>query len=136
MRIHDAACPACSGVVPCKGGGNMRCYKRNPHAAHIALILDSYGGVRTIVADRKSFKANVRHDEFFHVVPGLIVHEPIAWGDIPIVIERARLEFEKWLDTRPNLDEDMYQAVVLYRLRQQRHHSARETFNPFEIAET
>jgi len=95
----------------------MRCYKRNPHAAHVGLILNSYGSVRTIVADAKSMKASTRHDEWVHVVPGLIVHEPIAWNDVPGVIERARLAFEAWLDTRPNLDEDQHQAVTLYRLR-------------------
>jgi hypothetical protein len=137
MRVGDEDCKACNGgAVPCKGGGNMRCWRRHKQAQHIALILDSYGGARTIVADRRSLKANVRPDELCHVVPGLLVHEPIAWGDIPFVIERARLEFEKWLDTRPNLTSEMHRAVTLYRLRQQRHPSSQESLNPFEIAET
>jgi hypothetical protein len=137
MRPQDAACFACrGGSIPCKGGGNMRCHRRNPHAARIALILDSYGGARTIVADRKSLKANVRHDELVHVVPGLLVHEPIAWDDIPIVIERARIEFEKWLETRPNLTEDEHRAVTLYRLRRLELPDAIGSLNPAEMVET
>ena len=65
----------------------------------------------------KSIRAMTRPDELCHLVPNLIVHEPIAWGDIPIVVERARLEFLKWLDTRPNLTELNQNSVALYRLR-------------------
>jgi hypothetical protein len=121
MRTDDVDCPACHGSVPCKGGGNLDCHKRDPLTHHIALVLDSYGGVRTVVADWSSLMANVGRDEWAHVVPDLIVHTPIAWNDIPIVIARAKLEFDKWLDTRPNLDENFSRAVTLYRLRQLRH---------------
>jgi hypothetical protein len=115
----DTRCHACAGgAIPCKGGGNLHCRKRDPRPARLALILDSYGGARTIVGTRQSIKANTRHDEICHLVPKLIVHEPIAWGDIPIVIERARLEFENWLATLPNLTEDEQRSVTLYRLRQ------------------
>jgi len=121
MRRGDEPCRACfGGIVSCKGGGNTRCWRRNPKAAHIAIILDTYGGARTIVADRESLKANVRFDELVHVVPDLIVHEPIAWGDIPIVIERARIELERWLETRPNLDELQHEIIKMYRIRQLR----------------
>lgn len=122
MRAGDEGCRACfGGIVPCRGGGNRGCWRRDPRPAHIALILDSYGGIRTVVGTRHSIKQNTRHDELAHIVPNLIVHEPIAWGDIPIVIERSRIEFELWLDTRPNLDEDTHRAVVLYRLRKLEH---------------
>lgn len=118
MRAGDEGCKACKGgSVPCKGGGNINCWRRNPCAAHIALILDTYGGSRVIVADLDSLNANMLDDELAHVVPDLLVHEPIAWNDIPIVIERARVEFEKWLETRPNLDEGHSRSVALYRLR-------------------
>ncbi len=102
----------------------------------IAIIVDTYGCSRTIVADELSMGENVRHDELAHVVPNLIVHEPIAWGDIPIVIERARLELEKWLATRPNLTELQHQIVTMYRLRQSRHIGSQESLNVFEIVET
>ena len=115
-RFGPPWCKACQGRE-CLGGGIRACAQRDPRPAHIALILDTYGGVRTIVGTRASIQANTRHDELARVVPGLIVHEPITWDDIPVVIARAKLEFERWLDTRPNLDADMHQAVVLYRLR-------------------
>lgn len=118
MRKGAAPCVACrGGEIPCKGGGNKQCCKRHPGRQYIAAIVDSYGGIRTVVGTRGSIGANTRHDEICHVVPNLIVHEPIAWNDIPIVIERAKIEFEKWLDTRPNLTEDEARSVVLYRLR-------------------
>jgi hypothetical protein len=119
MRSGDEGCKACNGgAIPCKGGGNKLCWRRDPRPAHIALICDSYGGARTIVGTRFSIRCNTRHDELCHVVPGLVVHEPIAWGDIPVVIARAKLEFEKWLDTRPNLDEQQHVCVTFYKLRQ------------------
>lgn len=114
----------------------MRCHRRNPHAAHIAIILDTYGGARTIVADRRSMRENVRQDEMALVVPNLLVHEPIAWNDIPIVIERARLELEKWLATRPNLNELQHQIVTMYRLRCLEHSGSKRSFDPSAIVET
>jgi hypothetical protein len=117
-RPGDEGCTACAGgAIPCKGGGNLGCRKRDPHPARIALILDSYGGARTIVGTRRAIKENTRQDEIARIVPGLAVHEPIAWNDIPVVIARARLEFERWLDTLPNLTEDEDRSVRLYRLR-------------------
>jgi hypothetical protein len=135
--MADKPCNACAGrTLPCKGGGNLDCVKRDPKPARIALILDTYGGARTIVGPRRSIKANTRHDEVCHVVPGLIVHEPIAWGDIPTVIERAKIEFEMWLDTRPNLTKDEHHAVVLYRLRQLEHPDSHGSCNIEEMVDT
>ncbi len=114
----------------------MRCLRRDPKAARIALILDSYGGARTIVADKRSMRLNVRHDELVHVVPSLIVHTPIAWNDIPVVIARSEVEFEMWLDTRPNLTEEQDRAVRLYRLRKQRHNDSKESLDLYSIVET
>ena len=85
--------------------------------ALIAFMLDTYGGARTVVGEPESLQANAAVDDLVHVVPNLTVQEPIAWGDIPYVIERARIEFEKWLATRPNLDEEKHRSVTLYRLR-------------------
>ena len=132
-------CPVCRGVVGCKGGGNKQCRKRDPRSARIATILDTYGGARTIVGTLRSVRANTRQDELLHVVPNLIVHEPVAWNDIPIVIERARLELLKWLSTRPNLTEIEDLCVRLYHLRCLEHggRGPRGTLNPFEgIVET
>lgn len=99
----------------------MRCWRRNPHASHIGLILDSYGGSRTIVADKRSMRANTRHDEWLFTVPKIIVYEPIAWAEIPRVIAKSRWDFERWLDTQPNLTEEHQRAVLLYRLHKLRH---------------
>lgn len=135
MRKGVARCDACiGGALPCKGGGNKRCAQRHHGNQHIAAIVDSYGGIRTVVGTRGSIAANTRHDELCHVVPKLIVHEPIAWNDIPIVIERAKLEFEKWLDTLPNLTADEARSVTLYRLRQMEHEQ--ESMNLEAMVET
>lgn len=118
MRAGGEGCTTCAGgAIPCKGGGNKKCWRRDPRKARIAIILDSYGGARTIVGTKDSIRANTRHDELCYVVPRLIVHEPIAWNDIPIVIERARIELLMWLDRRPNLDEIAHECVTMYRLR-------------------
>lgn len=117
MRESGIGCTACfGGTIPCKGGGNLDCLHRCPDVQYIAAILDSYGGFRVVVGTDASIEANAR-DELVCIVPGLIVHEPIAWNDIPIVIERARLELEKWLAMRPNLTELQHQIVTIYRLR-------------------
>jgi hypothetical protein len=117
MREEDADCPECRGTMPCYGGGNVRCWRRHREPQIIAAILDSYGGVRTIVCTMDVLLHHVGEGELARVVPNLTVHEPIAWNDIPSVIERARIELEKWIDTRPNLDAQMHHAVTLYRLR-------------------
>jgi hypothetical protein len=135
VRASDAGCTACfGGTVPCKGGGNKLCWRRDKRPAHLAIIVDSYGGARTIVGTRFSIKCNTRHDELCHVVPGLIVHEPIAWNDIPVVIARAKLEFERWLDRRPNLDKQQYTCVTFYRLRQLERENVR-ALNLAEVVE-
>ena len=129
------ACETCAGGR-CKGGGNLRCARREPADQHIAIILDTWGGSRTVVGTPESIQCNVRHDELVYVVPNLIVHEPIAWGDIPIVIERARLELVKWLDTRPNLTEIGYECVKMYRIRSLRHNQSRRSLDFSEITLT
>lgn len=134
MRL-SAGCKACNGG-PCKGGGNKKCQRRHGGRQHIAAVIDTYGGIRTVVGTLRSIVANTRHDELCHIVPKLIVHEPIAWNDIPIVIERARLELVKWLDTRPNLTNVEQEAVTMYRLRCLEHISAQGSLNIFEMCET
>lgn len=130
----DPECPVCQGISLCRGGGERRCRKRDPKNARISLILDSYGGVRTVVGTIRSIKHNLRHDEFAYVVPRLIVHEPIAWDDIAIVIERARVEFEIWLETKPNLSQEFYDALAMYRLRCLEQDKG--SFDPKAIVET
>jgi len=139
MRTGDEGCKAClGGAIPCKGGGNKLCWRRDRRSQYIAIILDTYGGARTIVGTKHSIRANTRHDELYRIVPKLIVHEPIAWGDIPIVIERARIELLKWLDTRPNLDELQHRIVQMYRMRCLEHdgRGPRGSLNLYEIVET
>lgn len=130
----DPKCSVCRGVMLCKGGGNRHCRKRDPRPARIALILDTYGGIRVIVGTARSIKYNTRHDEFAHVVPKLVVHEPIHWNDIPIVVERAKFEFEKWLGTKPNLSKELHDAVTLYHLRCLEQHQ--KSFDPAAMVET
>lgn len=132
MRPEDAACEACQGSAPCKGGGNKRCIKRNWRISLLGIILDSYGGILTLVAEKRYLRG--RHDDFVFIVPGLTLHEPIAWNDIPIVIARAKYEFEKWLDTNPNLTPEHQRAVTLYRLRCLE--QDQESLNLYAIAET
>jgi hypothetical protein len=82
-RFGPPSCPACRGSHSCYGGGNggnKACAQRDPRPSHIAGILDSFGGVRVVVAHKRSFKHHQRHDEFIAVVPDKLVHEPIAWA--------------------------------------------------------
>jgi hypothetical protein len=74
-------------------------------------------------------KANTRHDEFCFVVPRLLLHTPIAYNDIPTIIDRAHASFREWLNTRPNLEEDTAHAVKLYHLRMSRHISSQESLD-------
>jgi hypothetical protein len=121
-------CAACEGrSIACKGGGNLGCADRNPLPSVIAAILDTYGGVRFIVTHRKDLQNHVRHDELVIIAPRLRVHEPIAWDDIPIVIERAELEIKKWIDQHQKPNDPVQQEIVtMYRLRCLEHpHSKR-----------
>lgn len=109
-------CIVCAGWE-CHGGGNVRCLRRDPRPSRLAGILDTYGGLRFIVAHHKTMKHHVRHDETLIVVPALFVHEPIAWGDIPNIIARIELTVNKWIDEqRPN-EPHAQEAVRMYRLR-------------------
>jgi hypothetical protein len=109
-------CLVCRGQQ-CKGGGNTRCLQRDPHASHLAGILDTYGGLRFIVAHRNSFKHHVRHDELLIVVPNLVVHEPIAWNDIPIVVERITLTVNDWIERNHPNEFFAQEAIKMYRIR-------------------
>jgi hypothetical protein len=121
MRVGetDRHCLACDYATrPCKGGGNKGCIKRNPLPSILAGVIDTYGGMRVIVTHRKMLKHHVRSDELAIVVPGLRVHEPIAWGDIPVVVRRVEIEIDKWIAQRgiPN-DPIQRECVVMYQLR-------------------
>ena len=107
QRHGPPECPACHGTE-CYGGGNLRCVQRDPHASHIAGIVDSYGGVRVVVAYKHTFKHHVAVNEYLCIVPKTIVHEPIEWGDIPYVIALGELAVENWAkaherDNDPNV---------------------------------
>jgi hypothetical protein len=113
----DPLCVVCRGVIECKGGGNTRCRKRDPHASHLAGILDTYGGLRFVVAHKNTFAHHVRPDEVLIVVPDLLVHEPIAWNDIPSVIARIELTVDHWIrEQKPN-EPHAQEAAKMYRLR-------------------
>ena len=136
MRAGDEPCRACDGgTTACKGGGDPQCARRDPRPSHCAGILDTYGGVRFIVAHQRSFKEHVRPDELLIVVPGLLMHEPIAWGDIPGCIRRIERAIDEWINQRgiPN-DPTQREIVTMYKLRklEQQPHS----FDPSVIAQT
>lgn len=88
------------------------------------------------MAHKKTFRHHVRNGEMLYIVPKLLVHEPIAWNDIPLVVERAKIEFEKWLGTRPNLTEGDHNTVKLYWLRKSRHIDSHGSVNLADIVET
>ncbi len=113
----DPLCNACKGIVECYGGGNKLCRKRDPRPSHIAGILDTYGGLRFVVAHRKDFKHHIRRDEILIVVPDLLVHEPIAWNDIPSVIARIELVVNRWIEENNPNEPHIQEAVRMYRLR-------------------
>lgn len=112
----DPACLVCQGKIECKGGGNMRCRKRDPRASRIAGILDTYGGLRFVVTHKKNLKSHARPDELLFIAPGL-VHEPIAWNDIPHVVAKIEWWVDKQLRERPPNTEHGVQAATMYRLR-------------------
>ena len=86
--------------------------------SHIAGILNSYGGVRVVVAHRSTFKQHIRCGEFLCVVRDKTVREPIAWGDIPYVIRFGEIAVEDWIKRheRDN-DPDTREAIRAYRTR-------------------
>jgi hypothetical protein len=122
MRIGDEPCIACNGgALPCKGGGNLRCWRRDPQPSRCAGIIDTYGSIRFIVTHRKGLKHHVRADEISIVVPGLIVHEPIAWSDIPGLIRRIELAVDDWLARGLPNEPHAREAAVMHKLRRQEH---------------
>jgi hypothetical protein len=100
----------------CWGGGNKRCAQRDPQPSHIAAIVDTYGGMRVVVDHMRSFKNHLRHDEILVVVKGVLVHEPIGWGDIPGLIGRVQYEVDQWAEKRHN-EPHAQEAATMYKLR-------------------
>lgn len=113
----DDDCPVCAGFE-CQGGGNTRCRKRDKHSSHLAGILDTYGSLRFIISHQNSLKYHVRCDEILIIVPGIVVHEPIAWNDISAVTGRIKWYVGEWIKQRRFLNEPhAQQAVKMYQLR-------------------
>jgi hypothetical protein len=102
----------------CAGGGVKACAQREQQPSHLAAVLDPYGGLRFIVTHKRELKHHVRPYETLIVVPGVLVHQPLAWGDIPGAIARIEHEVERWIERRgePN-DPDQREAIAMYRLR-------------------
>jgi hypothetical protein len=112
-----ALCHACLDGQ-CKGGGNRLCRKRDPRVSRIAGILDRFGGTRVVVTHPDQFTAHVGLGEYLCMVPGKIVHEPIAWGDHPYVIALGELAVEHWVSKNAmSNDPDKQEAVRAYRAR-------------------
>jgi hypothetical protein len=114
-------CPVCNDGVACHGGGNLACVKRNPEPSVLAGILDTYGGIRFVVTQDYQLASHVRCDETLIVVPNLLVHEPIAWGDIPIVIKRIEIVVDEWIARGIPNEPHAREAVAMYQLRKKEH---------------
>jgi hypothetical protein len=113
-----SACSACrGGAIACKGGGNKDCIRRDPRPSHCAGIMDTYGCVRFIVAHQRTFKHHVRPDEILIVVPDLLVHEPIAWSDIPGCLRRIERAIDEWIARGIPNEPHAREAVVMHKLR-------------------
>lgn len=120
-RHGPPSCPICWGRECC-GGGNKQCVQRDPKPSHIAGILDSFGGVRVVVAHKQTFKHHLGRGEFLCVVPDKLVHEPIASGDIPFVVRLGEIAVETFVARNAQTnDADKQEAVRAYRSRQSWH---------------
>jgi hypothetical protein len=75
-------------------------------ASHVAGIVDTRGGLRVVVTERKSdFNRHHRQPgEMVFVVPGLMVTEPVPWDFIPEMIGRVERHIAEWVRTRNDPD--------------------------------
>jgi len=81
-------------------------------------ILDTFGGLRFVVCHRDELEHHRRHDETAIVVPTLRIHQPIAWGAIPGVINCITAAVSDWIAARRYGNEPhTVQAVRMYGLR-------------------
>jgi hypothetical protein len=116
-RFGPTTCKACKGKE-CYGGGNLKCQQRDCWPSVIAAIVDSYGGGRVVVTHRGRLKHHVRQGEFLFIVPDKIVHEPIAWNDIPMVCHCADTYVADWIALNGFGNEpDKREALHMWRLR-------------------
>lgn len=138
MRRFDDECPVCGPQhVECKGGGNTRCRQRNSRASRLAGIIDTYGGIRFVVTHKRNLRHHVKSDELLFIVPNLLVHEPIAWNDIPSVVRRIEIETAKQIDAMPEPNEAWKrEAIAMYRLRCLEQRTNKKSLNLDEIAQT
>lgn len=111
-------CRACRGDE-CHGGGNPHCVQRDLQPSILAGILDTYGGLRFIVTRHDQLKHYIRSDEFAILVPDLMVHQPIGWGDIPFVVKRIEIAVEQWIMRGVPNEPHAREARTMYLLRQQ-----------------
>jgi hypothetical protein len=134
MREDSKLCIACNGGrIPCKGGGNLRCWRRDPKPSILAGILDTYGGFRVVVTYREFLYYHVRCDELCVIAP-IVVHEPIAWNDIPFAIGRAGGEMDKWVENNWPNEAWKIEAIKMYKLRKLEQDQA--SFDLSRIAQT
>ena len=70
-----------------------------------------------VVAHKKTLKHHARSDDLLIVVQPILVHEPIAWGDIPGLIEHVTWYVRKWIDDNNPNEPWAQQAVRMYKLR-------------------
>ena len=84
--------------------------------SHVAGILDTKGGLRVVVTERKGdFDRHHRGPgEMVFVVPGLIVEEPVPWDFIPVMIKRVEDHIAEWVRTRNDPDNIRTVCVAKY----------------------
>lgn len=125
-------CKICGGH-DCRGGGDLRCARRDSRPSALFGILDTYGGLRFVVT-AGDIAHHRRCDETAIQVPELVVHEPIAWGDIPFVTARITRVVDEYLEGRMPNEPHVLEAAKMYALRKQEH--TRRTLDLSAIVET
>src|SRR5215475_6822454 len=86
----------------------------------LAAIVDSYGGLRVVVAPARTFRHHVRPGEMLFQVPDFKIREPVPWEKIPYVIALAERQVAWWIRTRNDPADLELEPIRFYRLRQLR----------------
>src|SRR5262245_23701656 len=102
----------------------------------VAGILDTYGGLRVVVAHRWRMQFHKRHDELLFVIPKLRIREPVPWEKIPWLIASVERHIAEWIRTRNDPDDLAREQIKMYRLRCLEHPHSKRALNLEHIVET
>ena len=106
-------CPVCQDKEnACVGGGNLKCIKRDPVPSKIAGILDSFGGVRVVVAHEDTFVHHIGSGEFLAVVKDKIAHEPINYVDWEPIVALGTMAIDEWVEKNKNTNDLQKQVAI------------------------